>query len=76
MRGIAVGRKNWLFAGSKEGGKTAAVISSFIATCKHYGINPQHYLLDVLTRLTQQETSLDQLLPDTWAQAALTSGCL
>jgi transposase len=65
-----------LFAGSKEGGKTAAIISSFIATCKHCGINPQHYLLDVLTRLTQGEADLDSLLPGSWTQAALTSGNL
>lgn len=76
MRGVAVGRKNWLFAGSKEGGKTAAILSSFIATCKHYNVNPRHYLLDVLTRLTQGEADLDALLPGTWAQAALTSGSL
>lgn len=76
MRSVAVGRKNWLFAGSREGGRTAAILSSFIATCKHYNINPQQYLLDVLTRLTHGESDLDQLLPGVWAQAALTSGCL
>ena len=71
MRSVAVDRKNWLFAGSKEGGKTAAILSSFIATCKHYNINPQQYFVDVLTRLSTGESTLDQLLPGTWAPANL-----
>lgn len=71
MRTIAVGRKNWLFAGSKEGGKNAAIISSLIATCKEHKINPQQYLLDVLTRLSSGETDLAKLLPDDWAPVYL-----
>jgi hypothetical protein len=60
-------RKNWLFAGSKEGGKTAAIISSFIASCKMYGLNPHTYLKDVLGRLSAgSEIDLRELLPDRW----------
>ncbi len=71
MRSIAIGRKNWLFAGSRDGGQTAAIISSFVATCKAHNINPQAYLLDVLTRLSQGESDLNQLLPDAWASVNL-----
>jgi len=74
MRGIAVSRKNWLFAGSREGGRNAAVSSSLIATCKHYDLNPQAYLTDVLTRLSAKSADaidLDQLLPGTWTPAAV-----
>ncbi len=69
MRTIAVGRKNWLFAGSKDGGQNAAIIASFIATCKEHKNNPQQYLLDVLTRLANGESNFDQLLPGTWMPA-------
>src|SRR5262249_41408078 len=72
IRGIAIGRKNWLFAGSQDGGHNAAVLSSFIASCKQHEINPQEYLRDVLTRLCRNErVDLEQLLPGTWAPAVL-----
>lgn len=74
IRGIAIGRKNWLFAGSREGGRNAAILSSLIATCKTYDVNPQKYLTDVLTRLSAKGTDaadLDQLLPGTWTPAAV-----
>ena len=70
MRCIAVGRKNWLFAGSREGGRNAAILSSLIATCKQHNVNPQAYLTDVITRLSRKDVDgldLDQLLPDVWA---------
>ena len=67
VRPIAIGRKNWLFAGSREGGRTAAIITSFIATCKAYGVNPYSYLKDVISKLTSgQEINLRGLLPDLW----------
>lgn len=72
IRGIAIGRKNWLFAGSQDGGHNAAVLSSFIATCKQHKVNPQEYLRDVLTRLGRSEmVDLDRLLPGTWTPATL-----
>jgi hypothetical protein len=49
MRRVAIGRKNWLFAGSDEGGKRAAIIYSILETCKQNGINTFDYLKDVLT---------------------------
>jgi transposase len=70
IRPVAIGRKNWLFAGSREGGKNAAIIASFIATCKEHKLNPQRYLQDVITRLTAgADLDLDQLLPGNWVPA-------
>ena len=48
MKPVALGRKNWLFAGSDEGGKTAATLMSLCTTCKDLGIDPFAYLRDVL----------------------------
>jgi transposase len=69
LRGTAVGRKNWLFVGSSEGGKTAAVLCSILATAKQHGLHPRVYLADVLTRLSTYETDLESLLPDRWKAA-------
>jgi transposase len=74
LRGVAIGRKNWLFWGSDRGGKTAAVLSSFVATCKRHGIDPWSYLSDVLTRLPSHPTDrLAELLPDSWTRAQRTT---
>lgn len=68
LRGVAVGRKNWLFWGSDAGGRTAAVLTSFTATCKRHGIDPWSYLSDVLARLPSHSADrLAELLPDAWA---------
>src|SRR5207302_7680722 len=75
MKQIAIGRKNWLFVGSPQGGRTAAVLLSFTSTCRRLGVEPWAYLQDVLTRLpTTSVGHLEELLPDqwqaTWAAAA------
>jgi transposase len=65
LRGIAVGRKNWMFLGSDNGGRTAAVLTSFITTCKRFGIDPFAYLHDIFDRVsTHPGNQLDELLPD------------
>ena len=51
MKPVAIGRKNWLFAGSKEGGKTAAILMSLCTTCKNVKGDPLAYLTDVLSRV-------------------------
>lgn len=66
LRATAVGRKNWLFMGSMDGGKNAAIITSLIASCKAHNVNPREYLTDVLTRLSQGTTEVDVLLPHKW----------
>jgi transposase len=76
MKRIAIGRKNWLFFGSVQGGRTAAVLFTFTSTCHRLGVEPWTYLRDVLTRLpTTPAERLGDLLPDQWraAQAAATT---
>src|SRR5262249_18849617 len=51
LRCVAIGRKNYLFAGSDAGGRRAAALYSLIESAKLNGLNPQHYLADVLARL-------------------------
>jgi transposase len=70
MKRIAIGRKNWLFVGSANGGRTAAVLFSFTSTCHRLGIEPWAYLQDVLTRLPRTSADhLAELLPDRWQAA-------
>lgn len=70
MKRIAIGRKNWLFVGSEQGGQTAAVLASFTSTCHRLGVEPWAYLQDVLTRLpTTPAGQQDELLPDHWQAA-------
>lgn len=64
IRPIALGRKNWLFAGSASAGQRAAVLMSLIATAKANGIEPHAWLTDTLRRLpTTKDRDLDTLLP-------------
>ena len=69
LRAVALGRKNWLFAGSDKGGETAAVLMSLCTTCKNLGIDPQAYLRDVLDRIsTHPAKRIEELLPDRWPE--------
>ena len=71
LRGIALGRKAWLFAGSNRGGERAAVMFTLIQTAKLNGIDPQAWLADVLGRIADHNSQrLDQLLPWNWKAAA------
>ena len=70
IRGIALGRKNWLFAGSDTGGERAAAIYSLIETCKLNGIDPEAYLRFVLARIADHPIKrVAELLPRKWAEA-------
>jgi transposase len=70
MKRIAIGRKNWLFLGSPQGGAMAALMLSFTSTCHRLAVEPWSYLQDVLTRLpTHSPAQLDDLLPDRWLAA-------
>jgi transposase len=70
LRGIAVGRRNWTFYGSDNGGRTAAVLTSLIATSKRLGVDPFAYLRDILERISRHpQTRLAELLPDQWKLA-------
>ena len=71
LRGIALGRRAWLFAGSDRGGERAAAIYTLIATAKLNDINPQAWLADVLARIADHPASrLDELLPWNWQDRA------
>jgi len=73
LRGIALGRKSWLCAGSDRGGQRAAAMYSLIVTAKMNGIDPQTWLADILARIaTHPAHRLDQLLPWQWAPKAPT----
>jgi len=70
LRGVAVGRKNWLFTGSEDGGRRAAVIYSLVGTCKQLGIEPFAYLRDVLERIpTHPASRIAELTPSGWLAA-------
>ena len=67
LRGIALGRKAWLFAGSDRGGDRAALMYTLIQTAQLNDVDPQAWLADVLARLNEHPIrDLDQLLPWTW----------
>jgi len=74
LRPIVVGRNNWLFLGSDQGGCTGAVLGTLIANCKRLRIEPFAYLRDLFTRLsTHPHHRLDDLLPDRWHAAQSTT---
>ncbi len=71
MRGLALGRKSWLFAGSDRGADRAAVMYTLIQTAKLNDIDPQAWLADVLARIADMPLSrLGELLPWNWRAAA------
>ncbi len=68
LRGVAVGRKNWTFFGSDDGGHTGAVLNTLIASAKRHHVDPFAYLREVLARIaTHSKNRLEDLLPDRWA---------
>ncbi|WP_131233080.1 IS66 family transposase [Bradyrhizobium ottawaense] len=67
LRGIALGRKSWLFCGSDRGGDRAAMMYSLIVTAKMNDVDPQAWLADVLARIAAHPVQrLDELLPWNW----------
>ena len=73
MRPCAIGRKNWLFCGSDQGGRTAAVLFTMTASAKRHDLDPFAWLSDVLACLPQLQAAspltddaLQPLLPDAW----------
>ena len=70
MKPVAIGRKNWMFAGSEGGGKAMAIAFTLIETAKLNGIDPQAWLTWVLGRIADHKINrLDELMP--WSYAAL-----
>ncbi len=67
VRGVALGRKSWLFAGSDRGGERAAAMYSLIYTCRLNEVDPQAYLADVLARINRHPNlKTGELLPWNW----------
>jgi transposase len=74
LRGVALGRKSWLFCGSDRGGRRAAAMYSLIITCKLNGVDPQAWLADVLSRVADFPAHrLDELLPWNWQRQTQTT---
>lgn len=68
LRGVSLGRKNWLFVGSAKGGEHAAIFYSLIETCRLNGIDPQAWLTDIIDRIGEHSINrIDELLPWVWA---------
>ena len=68
LRGVAIGRKNWLFAGSFEGATRAALLYSLVQSCMLIDVSPFDYLKDVLLRVaTHPHRLIGQLTPAGWA---------
>ena len=73
LRGIALGRRSWMFCGSDRGGQRAAAMYSLIVTAKMNDVDPQAWLADVLARIaTHPAHRLDELLPWNWTPKAPT----
>ena len=67
MRGIALGRRSWLFCGSDRGGVRAAAMYTLIGTAKLNNVDPQAWLADVLARIAElPHTQVHELLPWNW----------
>ena len=64
VKPVAIGRKNWMFAGSERGGKAMAIAFTLIETAKLNGVDPQAWLTDVLSRIADHKINrIDELLP-------------
>jgi transposase len=75
LRGLALGRKSWLFAGSERGAERAAVMYTLIQTAKLNDVDPQAWLADVLRRIADTpQTRLPELLPWNWLRRSATLG--
>ena len=79
LRQVVVGRVNWQFCGSADGGRTAATLYTVVGTCKHLGIDPFAFLREALPALfglreTFGEGGLAHWLPDVWEQRQQTVG--
>jgi len=75
IRPLAIGKKNWLFTGSKEAGQSAAVLFSLISSAERHGLNPRMYLEDLIRKMRglgdkPTEEQLEPYLPDRWEATA------
>ncbi len=74
LRGIAVGRKNWMSYASDNGERTAGVLTSLVATAKRLAIDPFAYLRDLFGRIASHpKARIAELLPDQWGESSRTN---
>jgi transposase len=74
IKRIVLNRKNSLFVGNERGGQAAAILASLTSTCRRHGIDPQHYLTQLLTNLPDTPISrLQEWLPDQWQNSRATT---
>ncbi|RYE55679.1 MAG: transposase [Rhizobiaceae bacterium] len=67
LRGVALGRRNWLFVGSTKGGDASALFYSLVETCRLNGVEPEAWFTDVIERLGNHPINrIDELLPWRW----------
>jgi hypothetical protein len=75
LKRVAIGRKNWLFAGHDAAAQNHARLWSLIASAERHAIDPQRYLTSVLAKIGQTSASeLDQFLPDVWRSDDVADG--
>jgi hypothetical protein len=71
MKRVAIGRKNWLFAGNDQAAGSHARLYTLLASAERHGLNPQAYLTSVLAKIGQTKLSeIRQFLPDVWKEDA------
>lgn len=69
LRVILMGRRNWLFSWTEIGAEQVGIIPSLLVTCRIHGVNPNHYLVDVLWRVgTHPTTRMEELTPRLWKE--------
>jgi transposase len=77
LKRVAIGRKNWLFAGNDRAGQTAATLYSLIASAERHGVDPQRYLTSVLAKIAATPAGeLGQFLPDVWKASCVSAAGL
>jgi hypothetical protein len=70
LRGVALGRRNWMFVGSTKGGDASALFYSLVETCRLNGVEPEAWFTDVITRIGNHPINrIDELLPWNWQAA-------
>ena len=77
LKRVAIGRKNWLFAGNDKAGQTAATLYTLIASAERHGVDPQRYLTSVLAKIVSTPAGeLEQFLPDVWRSSCVSAAGL
>ncbi|MBK9386608.1 MAG: transposase [Planctomycetes bacterium] len=76
MKHVAVGRKNWLFAGSEAGAERAATLYSLVLTCRSFGINAREYLKSALQQMAEDPARAAELTPRAWKARTSSTGIL